>query len=137
MDYVGFDKETFRAFRDSAREGPIHMLNLVRLRDKAQYEDGRDVSGAEAYATYGGETAPIFDALGGCIVWRGKMEMMLIGPDKIWDLCFIAEYPSVQAFVSMISNPDYRKAMVHRQAAVQDSRLIRLEPQDVGANFGE
>ena len=62
---------------------------------------------------------------------------MLIGPQaEQWDLCFIAEYPSVDAFVAMIKDPEYREAMVHRQAAVKDSRLIRMEPQGEGANFG-
>ena len=63
---------------------------------------------------------------------------MLIGPaEERWDICFIAEYPSVQAFVDMVKNPDYQKAVVHRQAAVLDSRLIRLEPRHSGEGFGE
>ncbi|MDQ2089058.1 DUF1330 domain-containing protein [Marimonas arenosa] len=138
MDHVGFSGEEFRAFRDVPRGGPIHMLNLVKLRQHAEYPDGRTATGAEAYAAYGRETAHILKDLGGRIVWRGKMEAMLIGPQEgeDWDLCFIAEYPSVEAFVSMIKNPDYREAMVHRQAAVQTSRLIRMEPLDVGASFG-
>jgi hypothetical protein len=42
----------------------------------------------------------------------------------VWDHCFIAEYPSVSAFVEMIRDPVYREAVKHRQAAVADSRLI-------------
>lgn len=137
MDYIGFDKEQFSAFRAIDREGPVQMLNLVKLRETAQYEDGRTATGAEAYAAYGRETGPIFQRLGGKIVWRAKMELMLIGPKMDWDLCFVAQYPSAQAFVGMISDPDYRKAMAHRQAAVKDSRLIRMEPQDIGGTFGE
>ena len=138
MDYTAFDKERFEQFRDIDRPGPIHMLNLVKLRENAAYEDGREATGAEAYAAYGRESAPIFHRLGGRIVWRGQMELMLIGPgEKHWDLCFIAEYPSIQAFMSMIGDPDYRQAMAHRQAAVEDSRLIRMKPEDVGGNFGE
>lgn len=137
MDYTSFDKDRFDAFRDIDRKGPIQMLNLVKLRELAKYDDGHAMTGARAYAAYGRETAPIFQRLGGRIVWRGRMELMLIGPELNWDLCFIAEYPSGQAFVDMISDPEYRAAMVHRQAAVQDSRLIRLEPQDVGGNFGK
>jgi hypothetical protein len=34
-------KETFAAFRANDRAGPIHMLNLVRLRERAAYPDGR------------------------------------------------------------------------------------------------
>ena len=138
MAHIGFTGEEFRAFRDVPRDGPIHMLNLVALRERAEYPDGRAATGAEAYAAYGRETAHILKGLGGRIVWRGKMEAMLIGPQEgeDWDLCFIAEYPSVDAFVSMIKNPEYREAMVHRQAAVKDSRLIRMEPLGGGADFG-
>ena len=54
---------------------------------------------------------------------------MLIGPpEERWDLCFIAQYPSVAAFVAMIRDPVYREAVKHRQAAVEDSRLVRLAP---------
>ncbi|MGO9005038.1 MAG: DUF1330 domain-containing protein [Beijerinckiaceae bacterium] len=136
--YIDPTKETFAAFRENDREGPIHMLNLVRLNAQANYPDRRKASGAEAYAAYGRESGPVFSRLGGRIVWQGKFELMLIGPGtERWDLCFIAEYPSVAAFVEMIRDPVYREAVKHRQAAVEDSRLIRLAPLAPGKNFGE
>jgi uncharacterized protein (DUF1330 family) len=114
------------------------MLNLVRLRDRAAYPDGRAATGAEAYAAYGRESGPVFTRLGGQIVWIGGFELMLIGPvEERWDHCFIAEYPSVSAFVEMIRDPLYREAVKHRQAAVEDSRLIRLKPLTPGKTFGE
>lgn len=135
--YVDPDKDTFALFRENDREGPIHMLNLVRLRDRAAYPDGREATGAEAYAAYGRESHPVFSRLGGRIVWRGRFELMLIGPrDEHWDECFIAQYPSVDAFVEMIRDPAYREAVKHRQAAVLDSRLIRLQPTGTGSGFG-
>ena len=144
MDYLGFDGESFDAFRSVERAdgqtGPIHMLNLVKFRERADYEDGRAATGAEAYAAYGRESAPVFQRLGGKIIWRGAFEHMLIGPsgpEEAWDLCFIAEYPDVDAFVSMIKDPDYRTAMVHRQAGVKTSRLIRTKPLGQGATFAD
>lgn len=114
------------------------MLNLVRLRPRAAYADGREATGAEAYAAYGRESAPVFQRLGGRIVWQGRFELMLIGPgSERWDLCFVAEYPSVAAFVEMLRDPVYREAVKHRQAAVEDSRLIRHAPLPAGAAFGE
>lgn len=131
-------RERFGAFRALPDEGPIHMLNLVRLREEAAYPDGREATGAEAYAAYGRESGPIFRRLGGRIAWSGDFRLMLIGPeDERWDRCFIAEYPSAAAFVQMIKDPDYQKAVVHRQAAVLDSRLIRLSPRASGEGFGE
>jgi len=136
--FVDPTKEAFAAFREFNRQGPIQMLNQVRLRPRANYPDKRDVTGAQAYAAYGRESAPVFMRLGGRIIWQGRFEQMLIGPGTTqWDLCFIAEYPSTSAFIEMIRDPVYREAVKHRQAAVEDSRLIRLAPLAVGRGFGD
>lgn len=136
--YIDPTKEQFAAFREMQRSGPIHMLNLVRLNAKAKYPDGRDVTGEEAYRAYARESGPVFRRLGGKQHWIGRFEHMLIGPTtERWDRVFIAEYPSVDAFVEMIRDPIYREAVKHRQAAVEDSRLIRLQPLQAGENFGE
>jgi uncharacterized protein (DUF1330 family) len=135
--FVDPTKDTFAAFRENARPGPVHMLNLIRIREHAAYPDGRTASGTQAYDAYSHESAPVFSRLGGRIVWRGQFELMLIGPtEEKWDVCFIAEYPSVAAFVEMVRDPTYREAVKHRQAAVVDSRLIRLAPLAAGASFG-
>ena len=135
--YVDPSMEAFAAFWANDRAGPIHMLNLDRLRDRAAYPDGRVATGAEAYGAYRREGEPVFTRLGGSIVWRGRFEFMLIGPpDERWDLWFIAEYRSVAAFVEMIRDPIYREAVKHRQAAVEDLRLIRLQPGGAGIGFG-
>lgn len=136
MAHIAFTKEAFRAFQANDRAGPVHMLNLIRLHARAVYPDGTTTTGMAAYAAYGRESQSVFARLGGRIVWRGEQEMMLIGPsDERWDICFIAEYPSVAAFVAMIKDPDYRAAMIHRQVAVSDSRLIRLAPSIAGHGF--
>ena len=134
--HIDPSKQSFQAFKDLPREGPIHMLNLVRVRGKAEYTDGRKASGAEAYAAYGAESGPVFDRLGGRIVWRGRMNHMLIGPaEEQWDYAFIAEYPTADAFIAMLRDPVYREAVKHRTAAVSDSRLIRLSPLPPGVGF--
>ena len=114
------------------------MLNLVRLRAEAVYDDGRQATGQEAYARYAALSGPIFRALGGRIVWSARPELMLIGPatGEGWDLAFVAEYPGGQAFIDMIRNPDYQAAAVHRTAAVAESRLIRMAPNPAGEGFG-
>ena len=137
MGFIDPTKETFALFRGNDSPGPIDMLNLVRLRERAAYADGRAASGAEAYAAYGRESGPVFKRVGGHIVWRGSFELMLIGPAaEHWDHCFIARYPSVAAFVEMIRDPVYREAVKHRQAAVEDSRLVRLADIEGGDLFG-
>lgn len=127
----------FEAFKALPRDQPINMLNLVRLRDAAVYEDGRAATGAEAYAAYGAASAPIFAGVGGTILWRGAPEAVLIGPvDEAWDIAFIARYPDAAAFLKMVVDPAYQAIVRHRQAAVADSRLIRLGDLPGGAAFG-
>ena len=138
MTHIDPSKETFAQFRDLPRDAPIHMLNLIRLKPQATYEDGRKATGAEAYAAYGRESGPVFRRLGGRQIGIGKPELMLIGPqEEAWDIAFIAEYPTGQAFIDMLRDPGYREAVKHRTAGVADSRLLRLAPREPGAEFGE
>jgi len=134
--YVDPGRDQFDAFKKLPRNQPIMMLNLLRFRDKAAYDDGRDMTGRQAYDAYGRESAPVFRRVGGEIIWRGKPEVVLIGPpDERWDLVFIARYPDASTFLEMVTDPDYRQAVIHRQAAVLDSRLIRTTAIGEGAGF--
>jgi hypothetical protein len=61
---------------------------------------------------------------------------MLIGPDdKRWDVSFIARYPNSAAFMAMVTDPEYRAIVIHRQVAVEDSRLIRFGEVAPGGGF--
>ena len=140
--YVDPDRAQFEAFKALDRDQPIEMLNLVRFRAKAVYPDGHSLAtagltGAEAYRNYGSETAPIIARLGATILWRGRFETTLIGPeDEAWDAVFIARYPTAHAFLEMVTDPLYQQAVVHRQAAVETSRLIRCTPTQGSEAFG-
>jgi len=133
----------FDAFKALPRDAPIQMLNLIRLKPLADYppdhpDHGKGLTGLEAYRAYGRTSRPIFERLGARQVWVGRPETVVTGPpDERWDLAFIAEYPSAAAFLAMVTDPDYREHVKHRTAAVEDSRLIRLEPLTPGRSFGE
>ncbi|MEL7310553.1 MAG: DUF1330 domain-containing protein [Pseudomonadota bacterium] len=126
-DYIDPDRDQFEAFKRLPRDLPINMLNLVRLREIATYPSGETCSGLEAYRRYGEGSGPVFARVGGTIVWRGKPENVLIGPsDELWHVAFIARYPNAGAFLEMVTDATYREVVVHRQAGVQTSRLIRM-----------
>ena len=119
------------------------MLNLVRLKAQADYpadhpDHGKGLTGLEAYRAYGRTTAEIFKRVGGRQVWVGRPDVVVTGPaEERWDLAFIAEYRGAGAFLAMVTDPDYRQFVKHRQAGVEDSRLIRLTPLEPGEGFGE
>ena len=96
------------------------------------------MTGLEAYRAYGRTTAHIFKRVGGVQIWAGKPQVMVTGPQsEAWDICFIAQYPSPDAFVEMVRDPEYRELVKHRTAGVEDSRLLRLDPVVPGEGFGE
>ena len=135
--YIDPTREEFALLKSLPRDHPVEMLNLVKLRDDAGYRDGRTATGAEAYAAYGRESEPIFRKVGGKIIWSGDPQFMVIGPpEEQWDIAFIARYPSGQAFLDMVYDPDYQAVVHHRQAAVETSRLIRTMPRLTGGGFG-
>ena len=132
--YIDPDRAAWEVFKGLPRDEPIHMLNLIRLRDRAQYppghpNHGQDISGRDAYREYGRTIAPHLARLGGRQVWAGAPQVMVTGPlSEAWDL----------AFIDMVRDPDYRANVVpHRTAAVADSRLLRLKPLDPGDKLGD
>lgn len=140
--YIDPSPANFRAFKDLPRDRPINMLNLLRYRELAEYPAGHEHagkgwSGRRAYAEYGVTSGPIFRRLGGTIIWRGRFETMVTGPEgERWDDAFIAQYPDSGAFFAMIKDPDYQQAVVNRTAALADSRLVRFAPGEAGEGFG-
>ncbi|MDN3645255.1 DUF1330 domain-containing protein [Pontixanthobacter aestiaquae] len=140
--YIDPSPVNFQAFKDLPRDQPIHMLNLLQFRDQAEYparheHAGKGWSGKRAYQEYGATSGPIFERVGGEIVWRGTFQTMVTGPDaKQWHDGFVAQYPNSGAFFEMIKDPEYQLAVVNRTAALIDSRLMRFEPGEAGGGFG-
>ena len=142
--YIDPGREAWEVFKGLPRGEAIQMLNLIRLKPRAEYpadhpDHGKDLSGLDAYRAYGRTTAHIFARLGGRQVWAGRPQVMVTGPgSEAWDIAFIAEYPSADAFIAMVRDPEYRELVKHRTAGVADSRLLRLEPiREPGGGFGE
>lgn len=100
---------------------PVVMINLLGFKP-----DG----GAESYARYAAEVQPHLDRVGARLVYGGRAHQMVIGEqaDPWWDVVLAVEYPSVQAFVSMVSDPGYQAIHVHRENALERAELIATAP---------
>lgn len=110
---------------------PIVMLNLLRFRDTAKYKDGdADYDGREAYRRYSEVAFRKVKGVGGELVWSGDALAGVIAPeDEHWDEVLLVRYPSIQAFMSMLADPEYKEATKHRTAALSDARLICTKQQ--------
>ena len=133
--YIDPSRENFAKFKALPRDTPIHMLNLVRFKAQATYPEGHELAGkgltgAQAYAEYMRPIQPVLARSGGQIVWAGAFEAMVTGPAEWeWDETFVMAYPDAAAFFSMLKDPDYAPVVIHRQAAVATSRLVRFAPK--------
>ena len=115
--------------------GPLVMLNLLRFRDVADYSEAPElappapISGAEAYARYAAGIAPLLAASGGAVVFEGRGGDWFIGPEaERWDKVLMVRQASLGAFFGFAGDPAARAILGHRQAALEDSRLLPLVP---------
>ncbi len=111
---------------------PVVMLNLLRYRQQAEYSDRgiEPLSGREAYHQ---RYVPAFGKLAAVIpgiqvLFLGAVQAgIVISPEETWDEVVLVEYPSLEAFQSIVESEDYRiDADPHRKAALEDWRLIAM-----------
>jgi hypothetical protein len=109
---------------------PVLMLNLLRYKEHATYEDEKDMppcSGREAYLQ---RYVPAFIKLaadsGFKPFFTGDALASLVAPaDEIWDNVALIEYPSFEAFRAIVESDVYKSELLpHRLAALEDWRLI-------------
>ena len=113
--------EQMAGFMQPGPEGPIYMVNLLKFRDKAEYEDGRetDLTGEQAYALYGVEVAKLLKGLGGGVTFSADVERLMLGEvEELWDKVAIAMYPSRGAMLEMMQMPKMQEIAVHRAAGL-------------------
>jgi uncharacterized protein (DUF1330 family) len=114
-----------------ADDTPLLMLNLLRFNDSASYcaeSPHTPCSGREAYARYSQIAIRKVRGVGGEVQVMASVQTALIAPaDEQWDELLLVRYPSKAAFLSMLNDPEYQAATVHRTAALLDSRLIATQ----------
>ena len=122
------NKEQIRGFMKEDAGTPVHMVNLLKFKDKAEYEDGRetDLTGQQAYAIYSAEIKGHIEKVGGQIVFEGQVSQLLVGEvEDLWDMIAVVRYPDVQAMVKMTSDPAYGEIAIHRIAGLEGQLNIK------------
>tara|TARA_B100000482_G_scaffold48145_1_gene32012 strand:- start:609 stop:1010 length:402 start_codon:yes stop_codon:yes gene_type:complete len=116
------NEEQINGFMQNPDLGPISMVNLLKYKDKAIYEDGRDtnLTGEEAYGLYAVEVINLVEKYGGEFLFAGKVSRLMLGEvENLWDSIAIAKYPSRKAMLDMTMDPEYQKIHVHRDAGLE------------------
>jgi hypothetical protein len=125
-------EQAMERFSDRRDDGAFVMVNLLKFKPKAEYEDGSD--------------ADLTGAAGLCALWRGGAGLprgrrrapglcragvtgLLLGEvEELWDMVALAEYPSLAAMQQMVQSPEYQAIEKHRKAGLAGQLNIRTKP---------
>jgi len=116
-------------------DDPILMVNLLKFKDKAEYEDGRatNLTGREAYEIYATETREHLANVGAELILGGEVNGLLLGEvEELWDAFGVARYPSRKAMIAMARNPAYIESEKHRAAGLAGQLNIEVSEQGFG-----
>jgi uncharacterized protein (DUF1330 family) len=103
---MGVDLLNVKGLSELDQEAPVVMVNLMRFRQRSLDGDG---SGWDAYLRYSALTVPMIKARGGTLLWTGSAETVALGEPagRQWDYLALVYYPSVAAFIDMMTSADY------------------------------
>ena len=122
--------EQIKELTEDGHDRPIYMVNLLKFKEVAEYEDGREtqLTGEEAYGIYGMEVVAHLAKVGGKPIIAGQVTGLRLGQvEELWDSVAIAMYPNRKAMFAMIMDPEYQKSAEHRSAGLAGQLNIEME----------
>ncbi len=98
------------------------MINILRYKDKT----GNGVeTGEMAYARYGQNVLPFMKKVGARLLWRGDVNATVIGEETQQpQVVLLVEYPSIQNFIDMTTDPAYLEAAKDRTLGLEYGGLM-------------
>lgn len=112
---------------------PVYMLNLIRYRETALYENGFDAAPCTGREAYHDRYIPLFRRIAaerlGSRVFLGAMLARLAGPTaERWDVVAVNVYADFATFRAIVDTDSYRReAEPHRLAALDGFGLFALD----------
>ena len=126
-------EEQMKGFIEGDIDSPISMVNLLKYKEKAEYEDGRvtELTGKEAYQIYALEVAKLVEKTGGKILFGGEVSRLMLGEvEELWDTIAIAYYPSRKKMLEMMMSPEYAEISIHRTAGLEGQLNIETKSNE-------
>ena len=104
-------------------DGEIVVLHVLK------YEESVDLGeNPEDMNNYSFEAAKVAVQHGVSISGFFAVEGTILGDGRDWDQARFINYPSKQAFMAVVSDPDRLKAQTHRENAISDTYTLILRP---------
>jgi hypothetical protein len=121
---MAVDQLNIEGLKALEHQGPIVMVNLMRFHARSLDGDG---SGWDAYLRYSALTVPMIKARGGTLLWTGEAKAVALGQQagNQWDYVALVYYPSVAAFLDMMTSADYENLSdPHRRNGCAEHAII-------------
>ena len=101
--------------------GPVVMLNLLRFAE----------GGRELYDQYARALVTTFlPRYGGEVLYAGDGSTALVAESgQEWDMVALVRYPSREAFLAMVSDPEYQTVTELRTRALSEAVLQATTPR--------
>ena len=115
------NEEQMKGFLQPGPEGPICMVNLLKFKPHAEYEDGREtnLTGREAYGLYEQGITKLIQQVGGYLGFAADVERLALGEvEELWDVVGLAVWPSRQVMLEVMQSDEMREISVHRAAGL-------------------
>ncbi len=115
------NEDQLAGFSEPGPDGPIYMVNLLKFKHTADYDDGREttLTGEEAYGIYTEGVARLLPQFGGDLMFVAPVERLALGEvEELWDTVAIAMYPSRAAMLGMMQSPEMQDIGQHRKAGL-------------------
>lgn len=113
------------------------MVNFLRYYEAARYEGAQSGTGRAAYMRYGPVAMRTVYRTGGRLLFYGRVQQVLRaaagGPCiGAWDDIAAMQYARPEGILSMEHAPDYRAALIHRDAGLDRTVVIASHPTSGG-----
>ena len=137
MANLEYTRTALDAAAKTLGEGVVHMVNLVRYRDRAEYPAESELAPCSGREAYFGRYAPAFrkvaEAADYGVFWVGHVRAVLVGAEgEHWDDIVIVRYSSFATLRAIIESRRYEEeAAPHRRAALADWRFIVTTQPDL------
>lgn len=112
--------EQWQSILELTDRQPISLVNFFKLREVADYSDGKNISGKEAFDAYASVSGPALERAGGKFTFMAPFHATFIGPAQEWNLIVVGSYPNKNALLALFEDPLYAAAYKHRTAACAD-----------------
>lgn len=128
LTQVAASQKQIAELMEYPKNTPIVMTNIIKF--KTITENGNE-TGQEAYMRYFKNVQPFIHKAEAKLIWNGSVASTVIGDSQDQpDMILIVEYPSVNHFLQMATNPEYQKVAIDRTIALEYGGLIACKTID-------